>query len=161
PRQARYAREGTQGQHQLDVLAVVPLCPDQADIFANALAPFGRIFNVAFSRQVLCGEAILFQERFGIARGHYLPPVPARPRPYVDNVVRLEHHVFVVFHNDHGVAQITQVLQRANQSLVIAGMQSYTRLIQDIQYPYELGADLRSEPYALSLSTAERSQWTI
>jgi len=42
-----------------------------------------------------------------------------RPRSDVDNMIRFPHRFFIVFHDDQRIAQIPQMLQRFQQTLVV------------------------------------------
>jgi hypothetical protein len=45
--------------------------------------------------------------------------------------------LLVVFHHDHGVAQIAQLLERAEQSAVVALVQADRGFIEDVHHPGE------------------------
>jgi len=54
----------------------------------------------------------------------------------------MENGLLVVFHHNHRVAGIAEALQCMNQFEVIVLVQADTRLIKDIEHPYQLGSDL-------------------
>ena len=78
-----------------------------------------------------------------------------RARTEIDNVVRRTNRLFVVFDHDHGVAEIAELLERREQSGVVALMQTDRRLVEDVQHAYEARTDLRRQTNALRLSTAQ------
>ena len=92
---------------------------------------------------------------------HHLASFAPRFRTDVHNVVGAEHHVLVVFHHDDGVAHVAQALQRVYQTLVVALMQTYAWLVEDVENVDELRAYLRGEPYALALSSGERRRLAV
>src|SRR5690606_37264810 len=55
-----------------------------------------------------------------------------------------------------GVADVPEPLERADEALVVAGVQTDRRLVEDVEHADQRGADLGGEPDALSLSAAER-----
>ena len=66
------------------------------------------------------------------------------------------HHVFVVFNHQHAVANIPQVLQRADQAVVVALMQADAGLVKHVHDPGQTRANLAGQPDALRLATTER-----
>ncbi len=66
-----------------------------------------------------------------------------------------------MFHYEHGVAQIAQALQIANQFADVPGVETNAGLIEDIQYPHESGTDLRRQANPLSLASGERCRGAI
>jgi len=57
-----------------------------------------------------------------------------RPRPNLDDVIGCAHSRLVVLDHDDGVADVAQLLQRANHPGVVAWVQPDARLIQHIQH---------------------------
>ena len=86
-----------------------------------------------------------------------LPAVLASARSHVDEPVGGAHHRLIVLDDEHGVAEIAQALQRADQAFVVGRMQTDRRLIADVEHAHQTRADLRCEADALRLSTGERS----
>ena len=75
---------------------------------------------------------------------------------HVDDPVGRAHHLLVVLDHEHGVAQIAQALERADQPVVVALVQPDRRLVEDVEDTHELRADLRGEPQPLRLAAGER-----
>ena len=73
----------------------------------------------------------------------------------VDEVVGGEHHVAVVLDDDDAVAQVAQLLEAFNETLVVALMQADAGLIEDVKDVGELRAYLRGQADALCFATAE------
>ena len=78
----------------------------------------------------------------------------ARPWPDVDDLIRGPHGFFVVFHHQHAVAQIAQMVKGLQQASVVPLVQADAGFIQNIQHPGESASDLGSQPDTLSLSAA-------
>ena len=72
--------------------------------------------------------------------------------PYVDDVVGLQHHVFVVLHHNHGVALVAQLLERVDEALIVALVQPDAGLVEDIEHVHQLRPYLRGQAYALALA---------
>ena len=60
-----------------------------------------------------------------------------------------------MLHHDHGIAQIPQVLQGAQQLVVVPLVQADAGLVQDIADPHQAGADLGGQADALGLPAGE------
>ena len=56
----------------------------------------------------------------------------ARPRADVHDIIRRAHRVLVVLDDDERVAEVTQTLERREQLVVVALVQSDGRLVEDI-----------------------------
>ena len=89
---------------------------------------------------------------FGGAASHHLAAVDARSRANVDDIIGSPHGVLVVLHHNEGVAQVPQVLQSAQQQVVVPLVQADGGLVQDIQNPHEGGTDLGGQTDALALA---------
>ena len=82
--------------------------------------------------------------------------VLARTRPHVHEPVGAPHHLLVVLDHDHRVAEGPQPLERGDQPVVVALVQTDRRLVEDVEHPDELRADLGREPKPLRLAARER-----
>ena len=80
----------------------------------------------------------------------------ARTGADVDDVVGAADGVLVVLDDDHGVADVAQLLERLQQAVVVALVQADRRLVEDVHDAGEAGADLRGQPDALRLAAGER-----
>ena len=101
-------------------------------------------------------EAGLARISRGVPLRDDLAAVHARARAEVDDVVGLENRFLVVLDDDHGVADVAQRFERAEQPPVVALMQSDRGLIQDVHDAGESGADLAGEADALRFAAGER-----
>ena len=93
----------------------------------------------------------------GRALGDDLAAVPAGARTEVDDVVGRLDRLLVVLDDEHGVAEIAQPVQRADQPLVVALVQADRRLVEHVQHARQLAAELRREPDALRLAARQRA----
>ena len=90
-----------------------------------------------------------------------MPAVLARARAHVDEPVGAPHHLLVVLDDEHGVAEVAQPLERADQLVVVALVQPDRRLVEDVEHADELRADLRREPDPLRLAAGERRRRAV
>ena len=88
--------------------------------------------------------------------GDDLAAVLAGARPEVDDVVRGADRALVVLDDDHGVAEVAQPRQRADQLRVVALVEPDRRLVEDVEDADEARADLRREPDPLRLAARQR-----
>ena len=58
--------------------------------------------------------------------------------------------------DDDGVAEVAKLLERREQSRVVALMQPDRRLVEDVEHAHESRADLRRQPNALRFATRQR-----
>ena len=101
------------------------------------------------------------EQLLGSAGKHHISTSTPRLGPDVDHIVGFEHHVTVVLHHHDGVALVAQLLERIDESLIIALMQPNARLIEDVEHIDQLRANLRGEPDALTLSSRQRSTGSV
>ena len=80
----------------------------------------------------------------------------ASTQAHVDDVVGRTHHVFVVLHHQHTVADVAQVLEGFNQTVVVALVQADAGLVQHIHHAGQARADLAGQADALALTATER-----
>ncbi|VTM87635.1 Uncharacterised protein [Raoultella ornithinolytica] len=80
------------------------------------------------------------------------------PGPWadIDDVVGGADGVFIMLDDNHRIAQITQMNQRAEQTFVIALMQADGRLIQHIHHADQAGANLACQANTLGFTAGER-----
>jgi hypothetical protein len=120
-------------------------------------APLARHLDAQRVRQVAPGQ------RFGVGRhlvGRALrddaPAVHAGAQPHVHHVVGGADHVLVVLDHQHRVAEVAQVVQRADQALVVALVQPDAGLVEHVHHARQAAADLAGQPDALRLAARQR-----
>ena len=82
----------------------------------------------------------------------------ARARTNIYNKIGGAHGVLVVLDNDQGVAQVPQVLQRAQQLVVVPLVQADGGFVQNIQHAHQGRTDLGSQPDPLALAAGKGSR---
>ena len=101
-------------------------------------------------------------QHFGRCSGKdHFAAQPSCPRTHIDDIIGIQHHVFIVFHHDHRVAQVAQLFQRMNQPRIIPLVQTDTRLIEDIEHIHQLASDLRCQSDTLTFSARQTSRRTV
>ena len=73
-------------------------------------------------------------------------------RAEVDNVIGSQDSVLVVFNDDNGVADISQVRQCPEQALVVTLVKADGRFIENVHHADQARADLAGESDALGLA---------
>ena len=118
-----------------------------------ALARHGYALGAA---QVLPGQRIrlLLHTGEGALRNH-APAMHAGTGAHVDQVVGGAHHVFVMLDDQHAVADVAQMLERADQPVVVALVQAYAGLVQHVHHAGQAGADLAGQANALRFATGQ------
>ena len=81
-------------------------------------------------------------------------------RTDIDDMVGSVHGVLIVLDHNQCVAQITQTLERIEQLVVVALVQTDGRLVQNIQHAHERRTDLRRQTDALALAARQRTRST-
>lgn len=84
-----------------------------------------------------------------------LPTMDSCAGSHVDDVVCVSDGFFIMFHDDEGVAQVTEALQGLDEFFVISLVETDGGLIKDVKDAHEVGADLCRESYALGFPTRQ------
>ncbi len=142
---------------QVHILEIVTRGPFQQNLFAVALAPLFRHIYILLALQIcsryrLCATEQLFRSTLK----HHFAPLATGSRTDIHNVIGLFHDVAVMLHNYYGIALVAQLFQRTYQSVIVALMQTYARLIEYVEHIHQSRAYLRGKPYALALTAAQR-----
>ena len=108
--------------------------------------------------EVFGGERMRVSQQFRQrTRGHEFPAPDSRPGPEVEDVVRMADGVGVVFHDQHGVAEVAQALQGPQQAIVVPLMQADARFVEDVKHANQPRSDLGRQADALGFAAAERA----
>ena len=97
----------------------------------------------------------------GRAGRHHLAAVLAGAGAEVDQVVGGAHHRLVVLDHEHGIAEVAQPQERADEPLIVDRVQADRGLVADVEHAHERRADLRGEADALPLAAGERLRGAI
>jgi hypothetical protein len=92
---------------------------------------------------------------FGVPCATTSPPCTPAPGP-MSTTWSAADRVLVVLDHDHGVAEVAQALQRAEQALVVALVQADRGFVEDVHHADQAGADLAGQADALRLAAGER-----
>ena len=149
--------EATERQVDVEIGQVVLARPADAQPVPVARPPRLRHRHFRLPAQVGGGKRALRlldpgQRTF---RDH-LAAVFAGPRPEVDDPVGLSHRLLVVLDQQDRVAEVPHLLERSQQLGVVALVQTDRGLVQYVENPLELAADLGREPDPLTLAAGER-----
>jgi hypothetical protein len=151
---------GEDPERQLDVDALEVVLRRPGDLHVAARhASLRRHLDPADAGEELARQRLGHRLDLGRrARRHDVAAVLAGPRAHVEQVVRRPHRALVVLHDEHGVAEVAQPLERGDQALVVALVQPDRRLVEDVEHADQRRADLRGEPDALRLAAAQRGR---
>ena len=78
-----------------------------------------------------------------------------RTRPHVQAMVGGADHVFVMLDHQHTVANVAQMFQGVDQSVVVALVQTDAGLVQHIHDACQARADLRGQANALRFAARQ------
>ena len=162
PRDAGHAGEDADGEAHRQVAQVVRARAFDRDVLVARLAAGLRRIDALAPRQIGAGQRRRRAlDVFGRARGDDAPAVDAGARAHVDHVIGRHDRLFVVLDDEHGVAEIAQLLQRVEQARVVTLMQPDRRLVEDVEHAHERRADLRRQPDALRLAARQRRRGAV
>ena len=71
----------------------------------------------------------------------------------VNDHIRLSHGLFIMFDDNDRVTYVAQALQRFQQALIVAVMESDGRFVQNVEHTYQTRADLAGQANPLRLPT--------
>ena len=116
----------------------------------------GGHFNFERAGQVAPGQRLgVGLDLLKRALRHHPPAVHTGARAHVDHVVGGAHHVFVVFHHQHTVADVAQVFERVNQPVVVALVQADAGFVQHIHHTGQARTNLAGQANALRFAAAQ------
>ena len=117
--------------------------------------------NFLPSRKIIGGgRAFNLHQLFRGAAGHDASAVNAGGGADIDDVIRGQHRIFIVFYNDDRVADIPKVVERFNELGVIPLMKADAGFVQNIENPHQRGTDLSRQADALGFPAGERAAVT-
>src|SRR5262249_1012380 len=93
--------------------------------------PLVRDGDLGLTRQILSGATgLVVRNDIRCTRRHNVSAFRSCAGSQIDDVICASDGVFIVFNNNYGVAQISQFLQRGQQSRIVFVMQSDRRLVE-------------------------------
>src|SRR5579859_849301 len=90
-----------------------------------------------------------------------IAPRITRPGTKVDDKIGAANGVFVVFDDQDRVPKIAELLQRAEQAIVVASMQADGGFIQNVENAAQARTDLRCEADTLGFTAGESGGGTV
>ena len=115
---------------------------------------FAWDLDLFFAAQIHAGErGRIGLDLFGCALCHDLSAMHTGAGTDIDYMIGHHDRLFIVFHHDNSIAQVTQVSEGTQQAGIVALMQANGRFIQDVHHADQTGADLTGQAYALCLTT--------
>ena len=113
----------------------------------------GRHGDFHPARQVFAGQRVRVCHDFGrCAFSDDMAAMHARARADINHIVGQANGVLVVLHHDHRVADIAQVLEGAQQTVVITLVQADGGLVEDIQHPNQPRTNLAGQTNTLGFT---------
>jgi hypothetical protein len=145
-RDARDADELGDRELDVDVLQVVHPRAAHGEGAVVVRAPVGNR-DLALPREELAGDRLRVSfDRLRRALCDDVAAVHAGAGAHVHEVVGRAHHLLVVLHDQHGVAEVAQPLERPDQLAVVPLVEADRGLVEDVEHADELAPDLRREP---------------
>ena len=92
---------------------------------------------------------------------HDFATLQSRSRAKVAQPVGLAKGVFIVLHDEKGVAQIAQFSQRLQQTVVVPLVQSDGGFVEHVHHPGQPAPDLRCKTNALALASRKRVRLSV
>ena len=93
--------------------------------------------------------------------GDQLAPEATGTRPQIDHIVCALNSVGVVLHNQDGIAQIPQLDQCIEETVVIPGMKADRGFIKNVEYAAELRSNLCCQTNSLGFSARQRGSRAV
>ena len=143
---------------QVDVLQVVAGRAEQLQHHLRARACGACVghFDALLAGEVLAGQRARRLEHVGIrALRDDFAAMHAGAGADVDDVVGKADRILVVLDDDHGVAEVAQARERAEQALVVALVQADRRFVEHVHHADQSRADLRGEADALRFAAGQ------
>ena len=85
----------------------------------------------------------------------HLATLGARARPHVDDIIRLQDRLPVMFDNDEGIALIAKLTEVVEQALMVTGVKTDAGFIEDVEDAGQRCAELMSQAHALHFAPGE------
>ncbi len=73
----------------------------------------------------------------------------------VDDLIRASHQLVIVFHHEQRVSLFAQRMERLDQSIIVARVQTDAWLVEHVEHTGQVRAELRGEPDALRLAARQ------
>ena len=157
---ARHADQLAERELDIDILQVIAPCSSYNKTLAVAGTQFFGNFDPATTGEVIRRNGIRMQDIVERTGRDDPAALASGQRSHIDDIVRRPHHILVVLDHDDRIARIAQLLEAADQPLVVALVQTDGRLVENIKHVHQLRADLGRQADALALAARQRTRGT-
>ena len=121
-------------------------------------AAFIGNFKFELPREILAGLGVLaFGKVFDGTLRNDGPAMTSGAGADVNHVIRCTNRVLIMFNDKDGVANVGEVSERIDQSIIVALMQTDGGFVEDVTASNETRSDLRCQTNALTFTAGERS----
>ena len=137
---------------------VVFLRADHFQALSVSFPPLGRHGDLPLAGEVLAGQRVRIGHNF-LRRtgGNHLAAMDTGAGTDVNQIVRSQHGILIVFHHQQGVAHIPQITQCGQQLVVVPLVETDRGLIQNIENAHQAGTNLCSQTNSLAFAAGEGS----
>ncbi len=111
-------------QGEVYIFEVVACGAVYRNVFSIAFAALGRRDNLLCTIEITRSDSICLQHIGRRALKNYISALAACSRTYIDDVIGIEHYIFVVLHHYYSVGSVAQAFERRDKSVVVALMQT-------------------------------------
>ena len=108
---SRYNNEFAKRKLHIDILQIVAPCATEDDAFAVAVSALFGYSYLPFPVEVIRSDGVVAHHLLRSALKHHFTTMCTSLWTNVDDIVGIEHHVFVVFYDNHGVAQVPKLFE--------------------------------------------------
>ena len=148
--------ELAQGEVEINIVEIVLGSSDDLQMLAVSGPSEERDRYLNFAGKELSGDALrVLLDLLGSTLGYYEASTFPCSRAHVHDIVCTSDRGLVMLYHKHGIAQVPEVLESIDQSLVVPLMQADGRLVEDIQHSAERRSDLGCKTDSLSFPSAE------
>ncbi len=117
---------------------------------------FRRHFDLHLAGEIFTGDRVrIFHDLLGCSGRDHLTAVFAGARTDIDNEIGRTHRILIMLDDEHRVTEITEMLERCNQTVIVSLVKSDGWFVQDINNADKAGADLRCKTDTLGFAAGE------
>ena len=127
----------------------------------NGICPSVLRTDISFAEpaEILQGKGFM-HSLFGhpvscLSAEDHLSPFDTCLRPDIHKHVCCPHYLFVMFHDNHSIADVSQTFEDIYQAGRVTRVQSYARLVENIQRPDKRASEGCHEIYPLALTSGQ------
>ena len=150
------------GNSTVTFFRLFPLRAGQADpaVIGRAAAAVGA--ETAPAGQIIARQAVgRLLHLGGRALKDDLAAAFAGPGPDLDDLVGRANDRLFVFHDDHRVAAVAELLDGGKQLMDVAGMKADRRLVEHVEHVYQARTQRGGQRHAADLAAAEGAQRAV